>query len=340
MMAIIFLTNACQDKSSKSNSSGEIDPVGSYYLLQFIDGNEKLLFGYNDRKNSKNSLFIYEISSHRLHKPLTMNSVDYSSHPRFSHDTNQVAFVSNKGGGRNIYVMNADGSNIRQLTFSSGNNKAGTEGNFKVETNDGPSFSPDGKRIIFKRAHTLKVRKHSYGLTEAPIWWDIYEIDIQSGKERKLTNIEGHLVSDPFYFSDGERFVFYTAAGLKHKDEGVYIADNKSNVLNKISAGGWWIPGPRISRKDRIVFMSGAHTKDPEHDLFIYDNEERKKLNWIQRGSRVTNLAISPDGSKVIFETEAPKDSYKFDRSLWIGNADGTGLQKINISWEQFRDNK
>jgi Tol biopolymer transport system component len=40
----------------------------------------------------------------------------YETQPRFSPDGRQIAFTSDRGGGENIWLMNADGSNRRQLT--------------------------------------------------------------------------------------------------------------------------------------------------------------------------------------------------------------------------------
>ena len=44
------------------------------------------------------------------------------SSPRWSPDGNTIAFTSKKDGTADIYVMNADGSNIRQVTNRIGDN--------------------------------------------------------------------------------------------------------------------------------------------------------------------------------------------------------------------------
>ncbi|MFB3778914.1 MAG: alpha/beta fold hydrolase [Bryobacteraceae bacterium] len=56
--------------------------------------------------------------------------------PRWSPDSRQIAFVSDRGGSSQIWLMNADGSAARQVTSLS------TEA-------DGVLFSPDGKRLVF-----------------------------------------------------------------------------------------------------------------------------------------------------------------------------------------------
>jgi TolB protein len=56
--------------------------------------------------------------------------------PAWSPDGKQVAFTTNRDGNYEIYVMNADGSDPRNLTRHRG------QDNF-------PAWSPDGKRVAF-----------------------------------------------------------------------------------------------------------------------------------------------------------------------------------------------
>ena len=64
------------------------------------------------------------------------NSPGYHAEGRYSPDGKQIVFCSNRGGPKNLelYIMNADGNNVRQLTHA------------PDCYNGGPFFSPDGKQ--------------------------------------------------------------------------------------------------------------------------------------------------------------------------------------------------
>ena len=105
----------------------------------------------------------------------------YDTHPSWSPDGERIAFISRRAGhfigefglSSEIYVMDADGKNTRRLT----NNR---------KTDVSPSWSSDGKRIVFS----------SYRDGNA----EIYVMDNDGGNQQKLTNNPPHTNGGPAWF--------------------------------------------------------------------------------------------------------------------------------------------
>lgn len=68
----------------------------------------------------------------------------FDMQPRFSPDGKRIAFTSDRGGGDNIWIMNADGSDPRQITKE------------KFRLLNEPDWSPDGKYIVARKHFTTQ----------------------------------------------------------------------------------------------------------------------------------------------------------------------------------------
>ena len=66
----------------------------------------------------------------------------YEHQPRFSPDGRRIAFVSDRAGGDNIWLMNRDGSDKRQISKE----------DFRLLNQ--PSWSPDGQFLVAKKHFT------------------------------------------------------------------------------------------------------------------------------------------------------------------------------------------
>jgi imidazolonepropionase-like amidohydrolase/Tol biopolymer transport system component len=112
--------------------------------------------------------------------------------PRFSPDGTRIAFTSDRGGGDNIWLMNADGSDKRQVTKE----------DFRLLNQ--PSWSPDGRFIAAKKHYTTE---RSAGTGE--IW--LYHVSGGGGVqvvERANERLQKEL-GEPIFAPDGSA-IYYT----------------------------------------------------------------------------------------------------------------------------------
>ena len=70
------------------------------------------------------------------------SGIPFEIQPRFSPDGKKIAFTSDAGGGDNIWVMNADGSNAMAVTKEK----------FRLLNN--PYWTPDGNYLVARKHFT------------------------------------------------------------------------------------------------------------------------------------------------------------------------------------------
>lgn len=331
--------------------------------IQFSNDPDKLLFRYHcARPNNPNFWAVYEFSSGRaydfdvLHKA-TKNAIHDS--PSYSRDGKLITFVAGQDNHRNIFVMNADGSNVRQLTHDNNENpKEVGKDLIEIRFNDTPSFSSDGRRIIFKRSDTKRTKPLFYTDAMRPSRWDIYEIDIQTGKKQRLTNYAFHIISQPYYLSDGKRFIFSAylqtipseqESGIdsrtrgkywnKYKDNTIFIMDGKNNALTPVLQNGRHSDEPQIGSDDMIIFRSRVNEIDKMppggpffYDLFVYKNGRISRL--VNAPLQGLHFSVSPDGTRAVLSYASYDSSHV---ELSVIDFDDKKRIAIRIPWHQLR---
>ena len=112
--------------------------------------------------------------------------------PRFSPDGNRIAFTSDRGGGDNIWIMNRDGSDKKQVTKE----------DFRLINQ--PSWSPDGRYIVAKKHFTTE---RSLGTGE--VW--LYHVSGGGGVKLVKRSNEAlqKELGEPIYAPDGNA-IYYT----------------------------------------------------------------------------------------------------------------------------------
>ena len=205
-------------------------------------------------------------------------------------------------GGDNIWIMNADGSDARQITKEQ----------FRLLNN--PAWSPDG-RFIVARKHFTSTR--SLGAGE--MW--LYSVN-GGGKGVRMNKAPTKQkdLGEPVFSADG-RYVFFsqdTTPGLifeysKDSNGIIYrikrLDTQSGKIINFVQdAGGSVRPTPSPDGKYPGVCSSGTN----QSSLFIKDltsGAERKVYNDLERDMQETwavhgvypNMDWTPDSKAIVF---------------------------------------
>jgi TolB protein len=121
------------------------------------------------------------------------NNANPASGPSISGDGGKVAFEGYVGSDREIFVVNSDGSGLRQLTDN-------------AEDDWAPSISGDGSRIVFQRSEYRDVESEI-----KPIRPQIFVINSDGTRLTQLTDDSERSFMFPSVSDDGERMVFWSA---------------------------------------------------------------------------------------------------------------------------------
>ena len=170
---------------------------------------------FSQRDDAAGDVFVATLANRRLEdvRNLTPRSsgeplISPDVTPAWSPDGTRLAFTSYRGGSAALWVMNADGSQLRQLTPTSG-----AHGDYF------PSWSPDGQRIAFQRINTAQSRIGIVAVASGAIGF--YEFD-------------GRAYS-PAWSPDGRWIAF---SGLTGSELDIHVREADGTQVRRIARPG------------------------------------------------------------------------------------------------------
>ena len=265
-----------------------------------------------------------------------------TARPLRSTPKGRIAFQSDQSGSLDIYVMNADGTQISRLTTSSG-------------VDVFPSWSPDGKRLAFTSdmdgsPDIFTMNADGTNLIKVvddpsndvlPAWSpdgkqlafvsdrtgddEIYVINIDGTGLKRLTNSPGD-DDFPSWSPDGEWLVF---ASMRDVNSEIYKMDKNGRNLIRLTDDPATDSTPAWSPDGtRIAFIS---KRDGFANLFVMDTEGKNVVQLSKYKSTMEVPSWSPD-SKMI----AVASDLEISRDIFILSADGSGLDRLtDLSGEE-----
>jgi hypothetical protein len=237
----------------------------------------------------------------RLDTPVAWGStVDGTSTPGRVPTPPRIAFMSRRDESE-IYIMNADGSDPRRLTYASGDDFF-------------PAGSPDGTRIAFESQRTVNS--------------EVWLMNSDGSNQIRLTGPgQGHISIHPAWSPDGTRIAYLNDRNDPDMSCEIYtmkpdgsdqtrLAFFTGSEINPCPGGLAWSPdGTKIAFSPR---SSGLYA------IWIMKSDGTG-LSKISNGPYPdSNPDWSPDGTKLVFECFDPEGSH-----VCTMNADGTNRRQL-----------
>lgn len=222
-----------------------------------------------------------------------------NSDASWSPDGSKIAFASDRDGRPEIYVMNADGSGPTNVT----NNPAAD-----VQ----PAWSPDGGKILF-----LSDRDEQF-------MFHLYVMDAGGANVHRVSSRAG--VQDPAWSFDGSRIAF-TSNPEGNPELYVINADGTGEIHLADGSGGF---GPQWASDDSRIFFSSLIVDSFE--IMTVQPDGSGLTNLTNSPENEFLLSLSPDGTRIVFLTEA--DNSAVSQDIYAMNVDGSGRIRLAASLE------
>lgn len=191
----------------------------------------------------------------------------WDSEPRWSPDGQTLAFVSDRDGNEQIWLMDPDGSDLRPLTEEE-----------EARVTD-PVWDPDGEQLVVRR-RTVDTR--SIGVTE------LWQVHLEGGKGTRLTSLDAHPHAGETTI--GGRYLYFSSRnGRFDYDQdpvgglwNVVRLDRWTGDLRPVVHGAGSAVRPTLSPDGRtLAFVSRDRTQTVLELLDLETGRRRILADWL-----------------------------------------------------------
>ena len=269
------------------------------------DGEDGLSVLFYSDRDGDDDVYVMEIDGSGVRQLTDQTGRDYEADG--SPDGQTLVFASQRADddSSQLYLMNSGGSDVRRLTFSSGDGRRVVD--------DYAHWSPDGRRVVFQRTTTTEE-----GRTDADIWL----IDVESGEETQLTDTPDAWDSTPSFGADGTSVLFESN---RDGDFDLYRLDLPTmRVVQLINDDATDAAVKESPDRQQIVFASN---RDGDFEVYVMDSDGGDVRPLTENDTDDRNPHWSPDGSQILFDSA--RDG---NREIYVMNADGSDQRRLTTS--------
>jgi len=251
----------------------------------------------------------------------------------------RIAFVSNRTGSKEIWLMDYDGHNQVRLTYHNSISLA-------------PRWSPDGTRVAFTtyaqgkpdiQIHSLVTNRRvafpTYPNTTTTLAWspdgrqvafsssltgnqEIYVSNSDGSNLRRLTDLPSVDISPAWNPRTGQQIAFVSDRGGAPQ---IYLMDADGANVERLTSGEGYATSPAWSPNGQMIAF--AWQKDlSSFDVYVLDVATRRTVQLTYNGGRNEQPVWAPDGRHLVFQSNrSGRDQ------IWTMLADGTQLRQLTL---------
>jgi Tol biopolymer transport system component len=203
----------------------------------------------------------------------------------------KIVFTVGGEEGTNIFVMDSDGSNKKQLTDTS----------YRLRQ---PVWSPDGSKVLYS--------------ANGDGDWAAYSMDPDGSNVRKIPNTEGF---DDAAWTNDNQIICYTGQP-ETGGRGLFTLNTNGTGRVRLPTGSdndaysTW--SPIISR---LTFESG---RDGNSEIYVMNSDGSGLIRLTENPNLDEWPSLSRDGTKIAYAS-----GIEGDKDIWIVNSDGSNRMQV-----------
>jgi Tol biopolymer transport system component len=296
--ATVFSLGSCQKELSDSSARNESTAASarSYNGIVNTDKQERQIL-FVSHRNDAHEIYAMNMDGSNVVR-LTFNDA-FDGRATWSANGQHVAFASplnNTTGKMDIYVMNANGSGLRNITNTPGIDE------------DWPEWAPQGNDLVFSSNQT---GDH-----------EIYRYDMDEGTLTRLTDRAGFDDKWPTYSPDGSKIAFQSNMGTTYKTEVFVMNADGSNIIRlttntALDQMPTWSPDGT-----HIAFMSNR-TGNP--DIFVTNADGTGQVNITNNAATDARPSWSWTTGRIVFMSNRDGGA----QHIFSMNPDGSSVLQL-----------
>jgi TolB protein len=263
----------------------------------------------------------------------------------------QIFFVSSRSGHKEIWMMDYDGANQRQITHL---------GSISLS----PRISPDGSRLAFSSLTksgwdilmysmdlNRLVKFPTFGGTNlSPAWSadgtklafsssrsgdsEIYVADQSGGNLKRITSFKGPDVSPVWNRKTGAQIAWVSGrSGLPQ----IYTMEADGTNVQRLTDQGYAV-SPAWSPNGQFLVFSWIRHYGPgapgAEDIYLMDAASKQWVQLTHDGGRNDFPSWSPDGRHIVFQS-----SRSGSEQIWSMLADGSNQKQLTFTGSNTQPN-